>query len=66
MRKSISKGKRMSVYKRDSFICQYCGNRFSVEDLSIDHLIPLAKGGTDIMPNLITSCKKCNNKKGSK
>ena len=51
---------------RDSFICQYCGNRFTVDKLTIDHLIPIAFGGTNVMTNLLTACTKCNRKKGSK
>jgi 5-methylcytosine-specific restriction endonuclease McrA len=49
--------------KRSSGICHYCGNRFPVEELTMDHLIPLNRGGKSIKANLVPSCKDCNNKK---
>lgn len=52
---------RQNIFKRDGYECQYCGTR---RDLTIDHVIPRAKGGTDSWMNLVTACKKCNAKKG--
>lgn len=49
--------------KRSSGICHYCGNKFKVEDLTMDHLIPLIRGGLSIKSNLVPSCKDCNFKK---
>jgi len=40
--------------------CQFCG---STNDLQIDHILPKAKGGSDIEGNLQVLCAKCNNKK---
>lgn len=40
--------------------CVYCGSK---EDLAIDHIIPLVKGGPDITSNKVISCKKCNSSK---
>lgn len=54
---------KKNVMTRDGFTCQYCG---STEDLSIDHVRPLAKGGKSIFENCVTACKSCNNKKGDK
>jgi len=42
--------------------CCYCGSK---ENLSVDHIIPKSKGGTDFGENLIWSCKSCNSSKGS-
>jgi 5-methylcytosine-specific restriction endonuclease McrA len=50
-----------NVFKRDGFQCQYCGNQ---KDLTLDHLIPKAKGGKTSWNNLVTACKKCNSTKG--
>jgi 5-methylcytosine-specific restriction endonuclease McrA len=52
---------RQNIFKRDNFECQYCGTK---RDLTIDHVIPRAKGGRDTWTNLVTACKKCNAKKG--
>jgi len=44
-------------------ICHYCGRRFAPADLTMDHKIPLARGGTSEKINLVPACKECNNKK---
>lgn len=51
---------RMSVYLRDRFRCQYCGERFDVEDLTLDHVIPRARGGTSRWENVVAACVPCN------
>lgn len=53
---------RQNIFKRDNFECQYCGTK---RELTIDHVIPRAKGGKDTWTNLVTACKKCNAKKGN-
>jgi hypothetical protein len=45
--------------------CQYCLNRFSITDLTIDHIKPKSKGGTDEHENRTLACLKCNQKKAS-
>jgi len=59
-RKAISKKIRFEVFKRDSFICQYCGHSAPEIILEIDHIKPVCRGGTNDITNLITSCKDCN------
>lgn len=59
MCKSISK----IIFKRDGYKCQYCGSN---KQLTVDHIIPLSKGGTNEIDNLITSCRYCNSKKHDK
>lgn len=59
-RKSLSKKVRFEVFKRDSFTCQYCGARAPDVVLQVDHIEPVASGGTDDFMNLITSCRECN------
>ena len=53
---------RDNVFKRDGFKCQYCGTE---KELTLDHLIPKAKGGKTSWNNLVTACKSCNAKKGN-
>lgn len=58
---SISKKTRFEVFKRDFFKCGYCGSEVGAGVvLEIDHIIPVAEGGTNVMENLITSCFDCN------
>jgi hypothetical protein len=56
---------RKEIYTRDNYTCQYCGKKFSWENLSIDHIIPLTEKGTDEIINYVTSCQACNKLKGS-
>lgn len=65
-RKGIKKSVRFEVLKRDSFTCQYCGAKAPDVLLEVDHIIPVAEGGTDDVINLITSCRDCNRGKGKR
>lgn len=56
---------RFEVLKRDNFTCQYCGAHGDGVVLEVDHIIPISKGGTSDMGNLITACFDCNRGKGS-
>ena len=56
-RKQLSKTLRFEVFKRDSFKCQYCGKSAPEVTLEVDHIIPVAKGGSNEIFNLITSCR---------
>lgn len=46
--------------------CYHCGNRFKPADLTMDHLIPITRGGKSNKNNCVPSCKDCNSKKGYK
>lgn len=65
-RKPLSKSIRFEVFKRDSFTCQYCGAKAPDVILEVDHIKPVAKGGTNDILNLITSCRDCNRGKSKK
>ena len=43
--------------------CHYCGTRHKPSDLTMDHKIPISRGGTSEKYNLVPACKECNNKK---
>ena len=43
--------------------CYYCSMHFKSKDLTMDHIVPLARGGRSTKDNLVTCCKECNNKK---
>lgn len=59
-RKAISKKIRFEIFKRDSFACQYCGQSAPSVILHIDHIIPVCKGGENLITNLVTACQSCN------
>lgn len=64
--RKISNSLRFEVFQRDKHTCQYCGRRPPEVELEVDHLIPVARGGTDVFENLITSCRECNSGKSAK
>lgn len=65
-RKSLPKSTRFEVFKRDSFTCQYCGRSAPDVILEVDHIVPVASGGTDDVVNLVTACRDCNRGKGAR
>ena len=52
-----------ALFKRDGFLCLYCGESFSRRYLSRDHVIPFKQGGKDTWNNVVAACKHCNNQK---
>ena len=65
-RVTLSKKVRFGVFKRDSFACRYCGATAPNVQLHVDHVIPVADGGTDDFDNLVTACAACNFGKGAR
>ncbi len=55
---------RKNILRRDGYKCAYCGR--SDLPLTVDHVIPKARGGDETWENLITACTVCNNKKGDR
>ena len=51
------------VFERDNYHCQSCGQTGRKIELTIDHIIPLATGGSNDISNLQTLCRCCNTKK---
>lgn len=64
--RKISSSIRFDIFQRDNHTCQYCGRTPPEVKLVVDHLIPVAQGGTDIFENLVTSCEECNSGKSAK
>ena len=44
-------------------VCYHCEQKFPKEDLTMDHLIPLARGGRSTKKNIVVACKQCNSLK---
>lgn len=60
---------RQSIWWRQVLgkgICYHCEKKFKAEELTMDHLIPIARGGKSDKKNCVPSCKECNTKKGYK
>ena len=60
--KWVRRERRLAIYMRDGLACVWCGS--GLEDdgvtLSLDHVVPVSKGGRNNSRNLVTSCRKCN------
>jgi len=57
---------RQNVYKRDGYTCHYCEQEMDEDDRTLDHIIPVSRGGQHTEDNLVVSCRSCNSKKGTK
>ena len=44
-------------------VCYHCGIKFGRDDLTMDHLLPLSRGGRSTKKNIVVSCKQCNSHK---
>lgn len=65
-RKGIPKSRRNRIYKRDNYSCIYCSqSRENGADLTLDHIIPLCSGGSQLDTNLVTACLICNRKRNT-
>lgn len=61
-----AKFNRINIFRRDGGMCQYCRNKFSRSELTIDHVVPRSKGGRSVWDNVVCCCIACNRKKGGR
>jgi 5-methylcytosine-specific restriction endonuclease McrA len=57
---------RERLFLRDRHICAYCGGHFAQDHLTIEHIIPLSRGGRHHWMNVVTACRGCNHRKGNR
>lgn len=57
---------RHNIFTRDSYTCQYCSLSGKRAELNLDHVVPKSQGGKTNWENVVTSCIKCNSKKGGR
>lgn len=57
---------RANIYARDEHVCQYCGEGFPTNELTFDHVVPVAQGGRKDWENIVTCCVTCNRRKGGR
>lgn len=62
---AVSKRTRYEVLKRDNHTCRYCGGSAPDVKLTVDHVTPIALGGSDKPDNLVAACRDCNAGKSS-
>jgi len=55
---------RRNVLERDDHTCQYCSYRG--DNLTLDHVVPRSRGGSDTWENLVAACVRCNVRKGNR
>lgn len=44
-------------------ICHYCEKKFAAGELTLDHIVPIARGGESVKNNIVPACRECNQKK---
>lgn len=57
---------RSNVYRRDGFACQYCGAQPGATELTLDHVVPRARGGRTEWTNIVACCVPCNARKADR
>jgi 5-methylcytosine-specific restriction endonuclease McrA len=69
---ALKRTTKLSIWRRDKFICKYCGHKVEIPDnnrrasdydASVDHVVARIRGGGNERSNLVTACRKCNNEK---
>jgi len=65
-KKHLASLSNQALFNRDHHLCLYCGQQFQAEFLTRDHVIPTSKGGRDCWSNLVTACRRCNQRKGDR
>jgi 5-methylcytosine-specific restriction protein A len=51
--------------RRSAGVCHYCGRQVGALALTMDHIVPLGRGGRSVRANVVPACKTCNTKKRS-
>jgi hypothetical protein len=54
------------LFARDRHVCAYCGAHCSESDLTVEHIIPVSRGGRHEWTNVVTACRSCNTRKGNR
>jgi 5-methylcytosine-specific restriction endonuclease McrA len=54
------------LFLRDRHLCAYCGNAFADGDLTVEHILPVSRGGRLSWTNVVTACRSCNTRKGNR
>ncbi|OGO39640.1 MAG: hypothetical protein A2147_10085 [Chloroflexi bacterium RBG_16_57_8] len=63
-RRTNRKITRLEIFRRDNFMCQYCGKQ--VKHLTLDHVMPRYRGGQHTWENVVSACIPCNRTKAGR
>lgn len=64
-REFVVSATRNTIFQRDNYCCQYCGDKVPKNKLTVDHVIPKSRGGQKSWNNLVACCTRCNQKKAN-
>ena len=59
-RKALTKELREEAYNKCKGHCAYCGCELEYKDMQVDHIVAVARGGTNDLENLLPACRQCN------
>lgn len=65
-RRRLPRLSKTNLYLRDLYTCQYCSEQIPRNSLTVDHVIPISKGGRTTWTNCVAACNPCNGRKGNK
>jgi hypothetical protein len=54
------------LFQRDKQICAYCAQHHSESELTVEHILPVSRGGKQLWTNVVTACRSCNTRKGNR
>ena len=57
---------KTNLYLRDLYTCQYCNTPYTRNSLTLDHVVPISRGGKTRWENIVAACGPCNTRKGNK
>jgi 5-methylcytosine-specific restriction endonuclease McrA len=57
---------RRGMLARDNYICAYCGKRCAESEATVDHVLPVSRGGRSSWSNTVTACSRCNQRKANR
>lgn len=63
--KSTMRLSKRNIFLRDEYLCQYCGDEVTEQHATLDHVLPVSKGGKTTWENSATACKPCNYRKAA-
>ena len=63
--KSTMRLSKRNIFLRDEYLCQYCGTHVTDQSATLDHVLPVSKGGKTTWENSATACKPCNYRKAA-
>lgn len=54
------------LFARDRHVCAYCGEHYAESELTVEHIVPVSRGGQHMWTNVVTACRSCNTRKGNR